>query len=166
MLFYSIHVYVCMHAHVCVCVCVCVCVSPNKTSSSAKIKWRKRGGHCIQKRDLDSLIGGCKLIRGQFGMGLQAGLREKTEGVLGSPGYLVVTNTPKVSCHACPMQIRQPASKQWLEPRLLALCGSTSESLTFCYINSTHILLAKTRYRAPVRWKGSWEKEFCYWLMY
>ena len=35
LLFYSIHVYVCMHARVCV--CVCVCLSPNKTSSSAKI---------------------------------------------------------------------------------------------------------------------------------
>ena len=73
---------------------------------------------------------------------------------------LCITNKPKLSYHACPMQIRQPASKQLLGSRFIALCGSTSESLTSCYINSTHFLLAKTRHLAPVKWKGSLEKVF------
>ena len=83
------YIYVCMPVGVCVCVCVCVCLSVCLSFSQQNFllcqnNGRKRGWCCIQKGDLDSKIGGCELIRGEFGMDMQAGLRER-EGCLREP---------------------------------------------------------------------------------
>ena len=128
-------------------VCVCVCVL-KKTSSSAKKEQRKREGHCMQKAD--SPIGGCKLIRGEAGMGPQVGLKGMV-GVLGSPGYLVVTN--KTQTFLCMCSVNQAAAfhaMAWSQvPFVMWL--HFSGSLTSCPINCIHFLLAKTSPMAPTK---------------
>ena len=77
------HSCICMHACLCVCVCMCVFFSQQNFLLCQNNR-RKRGWCCIQKGELDSLIGGCEMIGGEFGMGVQAGLKER-EGCLREP---------------------------------------------------------------------------------
>ena len=107
------HSCICMHA----CPCVCVCVSFSQQNFLlCQNNGRKRGGRCIQKGDLDSLTGGCKLIRGEFGMGVQAGLRER-EGCLREP-RLSSCNKQTQAFLPCMSKADQPASFQtiaWIQ---------------------------------------------------
>ena len=159
LLFYSIHVYVCMHARVCVCVSF-----SQQNFLLCQNNRRKRGWCCIQKGELDSLIGGCEMIRGEFGMGVQAGLRER-EGYLREPRPSSCNKQTQTFLR-CMSNADQTASFQ-------TIAWTQVHCIMWFHFWVPHFLLHQFHpfyWLKPGIWpqlnaKGAWKK-FFYWLMY